>query len=267
MKRLLFVFALILCLCPSALAAGFDHQVWDGLVREHVKPNSTGASTEVDYDGMLASQEQLKVYLDSLAAVDEATFAGWPKADQLAFLINGYNAWTVERILTRYPDLDSIKDLGSFFKSPWKKRFIPLLGREMSLDDIEHGLIRAPGSYDDPRIHFAVNCASIGCPALRPEAYVGERLDLQLQDAERLFLTDSSRNRFEDGVFKISSIFKWYGDDFRKGYQGIVSLEQYLLSHGDLLGISKVQQQTLTDKPLTIQYLQYDWKLNRVSSQ
>ena len=92
-------------------------------------------------------------------------------------MINAYNAWTVEFILTKYPDLDSIKDLGSFFNSPWDKEFIPLLGKTVSLNDIEHGLIRGSDRYNDPRIHFAVNCASIGCPALREEAYTGDKLN------------------------------------------------------------------------------------------
>lgn len=266
MKRLLFVFALILSVHSAAIADSFDHHVWDTIVKEYVKPINAGTSTEVDYKGIGESREQLQVYLNSLAAVDDATFKSWPKDDRLAFLINSYNAWTVELILTKYPDLDSIKDLGSLFTSPWKKKFIPLFGGVVSLDDIEHGLIRAPGSYDDPRIHFAVNCASIGCPALRQEAYSGDRLDQQLQDAEERFLRDGSRNRFENGVFKVSSIFKWYGDDFRKGYLGINSLEQYLLSRAGVFGISSAQLQTLSEKSIKIKYLKYDWKLNALSA-
>jgi hypothetical protein len=98
-------------------------------------------------------------------------------------------------ILTKYPELESIKDLGSVFSSPWKKKFFSLLGQERSLDDIEHGMIRAPGAFDDPRIHAGVVCASIGCPMLRPEAFTPEKLDAQLDDGMKRFLADGTRNR------------------------------------------------------------------------
>ena len=138
-------------------------------------------------------------------------------------------------ILTKCPDLESIKDLGSFFQSPWGKSFIPLLGGTRSLDDIEHGLIRGSGRYKDPRVHFAANCASIGCPSLRAEAYVGDRLDEQLEDAARSFLRDRSRNRLDEGELKVSSIFKWYRNDFEKGWRGKHSLAQFLAGYADSL--------------------------------
>lgn len=117
----------------------------------------------------------------------------------MAFLINAYNAATVALILTRYPELDSIKELGSLLRSPWKRRFVDLLGARRSLDDIEHELLREAPDFAEPRIHFAVNCASLGCPALRPEAYEAERLEAQLADQTRRFLRDRSRNRLADG--------------------------------------------------------------------
>ena len=266
MIRICALIILTLSFSPVAFAATFDHSGWNTILQQHVKSVNDGKATEVDYKGVASDRQKLQTYLSAVAGVDETTFAGWSKPDQLAFLINAYNGWTVELILTKYPDLDSIKDLGSLFKSPWKKKFIPLFGKNVSLDDIEHGLIRAPGSYDDPRIHFAVNCASIGCPALRAEAYRGEILESQLKDAEMLFLSDTSRNRFSSGVFEMSSIFKWYGDDFRKGYLGIDSLEGYLLSHGELLGLISEEQDTLGESEVKLSYLKYDWKLNDVAS-
>ncbi|MGD8911013.1 MAG: DUF547 domain-containing protein, partial [Chromatiales bacterium] len=94
---------------------------------------------------------------------------------------NPYNAFTIELILTKYPGIESIKELGGLFRSPWKRRFFTLLGERRHLDNLEQDMIRAFGVFDEPRIHFALNCASIGCPMLRNEAYVAERLDLQLE--------------------------------------------------------------------------------------
>ncbi len=185
MKRTLLI---LFCLLWVNLAQAYDHGAWDTLVKRHVQPIRGGVATQVDYAGMARDHVALKAYLDGLAAVRNEEFSRWPKPERLAFLINAYNAWTVELILTAWPDVKSIKDLGSWFRSPWKKSFIPLLSETRSLDNIEQGLIRAKGVYDEPRIHFAVNCASIGCPALRAEAYTAARLDAQLADATRLFL-------------------------------------------------------------------------------
>lgn len=124
-----------------------------------------------------------------MSRVDQLEFDQWSTRQQLAFLINAYNAWTVELILEKWPDIDSIKDLGGIFSSPWRKEFISLLGEKRSLDNIEHDLIRGSGRYQDPRIHFAVNCASIGCPALRAEAYTGAKINQQL-DQQNFYLTE-----------------------------------------------------------------------------
>lgn len=105
---------------------------------------------------------------------------------------------------------------------------MPLLGKTRSLDDIEHGLIRGNGKYNDPRIHFAVNCASIGCPALREEAYNATDLESQLQEQTVRFLSDMTRNIAQDNTLSVSSIFKWYGDDFEQGFKGANTLQQFL---------------------------------------
>ena len=264
MLRIFVVLSLLLGVggASTAFAVEFDHSSWNTLLQTHVKSLDNGNSTGVDYRALQAERPLLQAYLKTLSSVEEQVFNSWAKPDQLAFLINAYNAWTVELILTRYPELESIKDVGSFLQSPWKKKFIPLLGQARSLDDIEHGLIRESGKYNDPRIHFAVNCASVGCPALRPEAYRGDILEQQLEDAERLFLSDGSRNRVVDGVFEVSSIFKWYGDDFRKGWLGVESLEQYLLSHSKKMGLEIDMSEETGGSKLKIKYLKYDWKLN-----
>jgi len=170
----------------------------------------------------------------------------------------------VELILTKYPDLESIKDLGSFFQSPWKKRFFSLLGKTRSLDEVEHELIRGSGRYNDPRIHFAVNCASIGCPALRVEAYNGRDLQRQLQEATDLFLSDSTRNRYKNNRLEVSSLFKWYKGDFEKGWRGITSLGGFLADHRRALGLDEQAAARAADNKIDISYLKYNWKLNRL---
>lgn len=243
-------------------AAVVDHATWDRLLQSHVSSINGGKSTVVDYAAMQEDRQTLKGYLSALAAVTEARFEQWPQADQLAFLINAYNAWTVELILTEWPDLESIKDLGGFFSSPWRKAFIPLLGKTLSLDDIEHDMIRGSGRYNEPRIHFAVNCASIGCPPLRTEAYVGSQLDQQLEQQTRLFLSDRSRNRVVDETIQLSPIFKWYRDDFERGWDSFHQLESFLLAYSEALGIPNSMTKRLKNGDVDIEFLDYDWRLN-----
>lgn len=255
----------LLLLGALTARADFDHGAWDDLLKAHVQSIDNGHSTAVDYAGMARDRAALKSYLDGLAAVDSATFAGWTQAAQLAFLINAYNAWTVELILSEWPDLDSIKDLGSLFRSPWKKAFIPLLGDTRSLDDIEHEMIRGDDRpYREPRIHFAVNCASIGCPALRAEAFRGADLERQLDEQTRQFLGDPSRNRYADGTFALSSIFKWYRKDFERGWQGYTALTDFLLDYPAALGIPDRDLDRVGRGDVRIEYLDYDWDLNGV---
>ncbi len=266
MNRFLLFRSTILCLIllsPPALSGEFDHGLWDTLLHKHVMTINNGVATVVDYQGMQRDHSQLKTYLNQLSAVSQSQFDHWPKEDQLAFLINAYNAWTVELILSAWPDIKSIKDLGSFFRSPWSKAFVVLLGKTRTLDNIEHQLIRGSGRYNDPRIHFAVNCASIGCPALRPEAYTGERLNQQLDEQVQWFLSDRSRNRVEGDVIKLSPIFKWYREDFEKGWRGFHRLEDFLLTNAKTLGISDNLAAKLKRGAVDIEFMDYDWRLNK----
>ena len=156
----------------------------------------------------------------------------------------------------------SIKDLGSLFQSPWKRRFILLLDGTRSLYDIEQGLIRGSGRYNDPRIHFAVNCASIGCPALRAEAYAADRMDAQREQSVTEFLSDRTRNRFEDGVLRMSSIFKWYRKDFEKKWRGAYNPGQFLALYRQSLGLYVDTANRLLAGDIAIEFLDYDWRLN-----
>ncbi len=253
----------MLSLLVAADVFAFDHDIFATVVKKHVIMQDGGKSSTVDYHQLLQDEATLDRYLERLGAVLQADFDSWEKPEQLAFLINAYNAWTLKLILGAYPDLESIKDLGSLFQSPWKKRFIPLLEETRSLDDIEHGLIRGSGRYNDPRIHFAVNCASIGCPALRNEAYRGDRLEAQLEEATRLFLADRSRNRaVGDNTLEISSIFKWYKEDFESGWRDAATLARFLALYGASLGLDAEQIGQLRAGAYDITYLDYDWELN-----
>ncbi len=241
-----------------------NHQAWNQLLKDNVVLSVDGFSSQVNYAGLAKQQTALNQYLISLSSVHQATFDAWSKDEQLAFLINAYNAWTVALILTSYPDLESVKDLGSFFNPPWGKAFFTLFDKKHSLNDIEHELIRGSGRYNDPRIHFAVNCASIGCPALRNEAYTSEVLNDQLNQQTLAFLSDKRRNRLNKDTLEVSSIFKWYKEDFEQGWMGFGSLEDVFIKYADALQLSHKDIQKLKTQDLDIDYLDYDWSLNDV---
>ena len=250
-----------------AYADSFDqsHQSFTDVLTSHVRWNASGTATSVDYAGLKAGRAALDRYTASLSKVTQAQFQQFSKLERRAFLINAYNAFTLQLILTKYPDLSSIKDLGSFFSSPWKKAFVPLLGQTRSLDDIEQVMLRGAKEYDDPRIHFAVNCASIGCPALRPEAFVAPRLDAQLLDQTQRFLRDRSRNRYntESGALELSMIFKWYGGDFERGFLGAKSVAEFVANYASSLGLTAEQLTKLKAGEVNIGYTEYNWTLNK----
>ncbi len=251
-----------LAMIRPGLAADFDHSQLNGLLEKYVSSSNGGSSTKVDYAGIKQSQADLSRYLERTALVSAQSFDAWPKSEQLAFLINVYNARTIELVLEGYPGITSIKDLGSILSSPWSKEFVPVLGKTRSLDDIEHQLIRGSGRYNDPRIHFAVNCASIGCPALRAEAYSADRLDVQLEDQTLKFMSDRSRNRIKDGTLELSSIFKWYGKDFETKWPGDNPLEGFLRAYSSTLNLTQTDQRRLESGGLPFRFLAYDWRLN-----
>ena len=263
----------LLALLPLGALADFDqsHAAWSALLKKHVVVLDGGKASQVRYADFAHERPALKAYLETISKVPEAEFKAWTKPRQMAFLINAYNAFTIEKILTRYPDLKSIKDFGSVFGNPWKDKFFTLFGRETSLDQIEHEMLRAKGVYGEPRVHFAVNCASVGCPMLREEAYVGDRLDAQLEEQTRRFLSDRSRNRYNDqsGQLEVSKIFDWFKEDWQSGYQGIAasappltSREQFFARHATLLADQPGSQARIAGQKAALSFLDYDWNLN-----
>ncbi|MBR7888787.1 DUF547 domain-containing protein [Marinomonas sp. A79] len=265
MKNWLMTLVALIGLQSTLVSAAnaFDHSTWNALLQQHVYLIDGGKASQVDYQGFDDDQAALDGYLASLSAVSQSQFDAWNKDEQLAFLINAYNAYTVELILTKWPDLDSIKDLGSFFSSPWSKEFVPLLGEKRSLDNLEHTLIRGSDRYQDPRIHFAVNCASIGCPALANQAFDADNLDALLETQTKLFLSDSSRNRLNGDILELSSIFKWYREDFEKGWKGYQSLEAFLSDYSSALSLNTRASERLEKQTFDIKFLDYDWALNK----
>jgi hypothetical protein len=265
----------VLALAPLAALAQYDHThaAWDALVKRHVKLLDGAKASQVRYADFAKDRGALRDYLAQTSKVTEAQFRGWSKAEQMAFLINVYNANTVELILTKYPDLKSIRDLGNIvFNSPWKKKFFTLFGRESSLDQVEHEMLRKPGAYDEPRVHYAVNCASVGCPMLREEAFVAARLDAQLEEQARRFLSDRSRNRFDpaSGKLQVSEIFRWFKEDWSSGYRGIgsagpvTSREQYFARYADLLADKPEHRKLVAEGKAPVDHLDYDWSINDV---
>ena len=263
-RQLLALGVAALALPATALAQSFDHShaAWTALLKKHVVLLGGGQASQLRYAGMAADRAALKAYLAQLSAVSPAAFDGFSKPQQMAFLTNAYNAYTVELILTKYPKLESIRDLGSLVTKPWSVKNIPLLGSTLTLDNIEHDRLRAPGRYDDPRIHFAVNCASIGCPMLREEAFVADRLEAQLDEQALRFMSDRSRNRYADGKLQLSKIFDWYGGDFKLGHKGIASLPAFAARYANQLADAAADRERIKGMALDIGFLDYDWKLN-----
>ena len=255
--------ALLLLAFP---AAAFDHTyaAWDALLKRHVRYVDGGHASRVDYAGMQRDAAQLAAVLGDYQNVTRAEFDGWSKPQQEAFLINAYNAFTVKKVLTRYPALRSIRDFGSFFGNPWKDKFFTLFGEPAYLDLVEHGMLRKEGAYDEPRVHVAVVCASVGCPMLRNEPFLPDRLDAQLEDAMRRFLSDRTRNRYDPQSrrLEVSRIFDWYGKDFEHGWHGYASVKSMLGRYADLLADRPEDRAAIRAGTPEVAFLEYDWSLN-----
>ena len=242
--------------------AAFDssHAAYEALL------NRVVADGRVDYKGLKADSASLDRYLDSTAGVAKVQFNAWPEPRQLAFLINLYNAATLKLIADHYP-VDSIKDIGNFFRGPWDQPVVRLFGSVITLDTLEHDIIRK--QYEDARIHMALVCAAKGCPPLRSEAYAAARLNAQLDEQAREYLSSPAglhidRNR---RVVYFSSIFKWYGDDFVAGYapsSGFVGLDKTEQAVANFCSeyLPAAQSAFLETGDYAVKYLDYDWSLN-----
>jgi hypothetical protein len=266
MRVLLFaVFAVACLFIPGAVHAddataqktttGADmisHAEWTDLLNQYVRPDDSGLNL-FDYGGLQSNgphRAQLDQYIDRIAALDVPAL---PDGEAFAALANLYNALTIRLIIENYP-LKSITSIrpGLFSIGPWKKDLITLGGERVSLDDIEHGMLRK--RFADPRVHYAVNCASIGCPNLQPFAWTAGTLDADLDTAARAYVNHPRGVSVRaDGRLEVSKIYSWYKEDFGGTEEGILAhLAAYAAP--DLAG----QIRTSAD----IVSYRYDWSLN-----
>ena len=226
-KRLFvpFLFAVLVATLPAgATSLKPDHAPWARLLEAHLEQGEGGAPNRFDYGALKANGEDraaLRSYIASLEATDPGVLS---RDEAFAFWVNLYNALTVEVVIDHYP-VASIRDIaispGLFSTGPWGKKLVTVTGRELSLDDIEHGILRP--DFGDSRVHYAVNCASVGCPDLASRPYTGDELDAMLDRAARAYVNSPRGARVENGRLTASSIFKWYMKDFGGTEEGVLA--------------------------------------------
>jgi hypothetical protein len=219
-----------------------QHQIWDELTKKHVTEKGY-----LDYKGMVKDSTKLNKYLKQLS--ENHPNDSWSSNQRKAFWINAYNAFTVKLIVDNYP-VKSIKDLGgSIYRvnTPWDIKFINIGDNEYHLNDLEHNILRK--EWEDARIHSAVNCASISCPALRAGAFTADKLDEQLDEQMRLFINDKTKNVITEKSAKLSKLFKWFSGDFKNNAPSVIAY------------INKFSTTKLSEDA-NIDYLEYDWNLN-----
>ncbi len=232
----------------SGGAGDADHSAWGSFLSQYVRPGASGVNL-VNYGGVSAADKQaLKSYIASLEAAQptamnrDAAFAYWT---------NLYNAKTVDLILDNYP-VKSITKIGGLFSfGPWDEKVVTVEGRSLSLNEIEHGIMRP--IWNDPRIHYAVNCASIGCPNLATQPFTSANLAGMLDTAARSYINHPRGAEVQGGRLIVSSIFDWYKVDFGGSDAGVIShLRQYASEPlaGALAGVSSISND------------RYDWDLN-----
>lgn len=221
------------------MAFDHSHVKFQKLLDANVK--FIGKQSLVNYQNIKKDPALLESYLSGLSNVTKNDFNNWNGNKKLSFLINAYNAFTIKLIVDNYP-VTSIKDLTSFFSSPWEKDFFTLLDAKRNLDWIEHKKIRK--EFKEPRIHFAVVCASISCPNLQKKVFTHTKLQDQLELATVEFLNDTKKTYIEKNKLYISKIFDWYEDDF-------VDVKKFVLTR--VLTTTEIK---------SIGHLGYDWKLN-----
>lgn len=230
-----------------------DHGIWDGLLARHVREDKSGVNL-VDYRGFsTADRAGLNRYIGSLAGVPISRFQ---RDEQLAYWINFYNALTVDVVLDNFP-VDSIRDInispGIFALGPWDKKLVMVEGEQISLNDIEHRILRP--IWSDPRIHYALNCASIGCPNLRMRAYSSEGIHQTLTEAATQFVNDPRGVTISDSQVTVSRIYDWFIDDFGGTEQAVLRHLLEFAAPGLAAQLTDIGE--LADT-------QYDWSINAV---
>ncbi|MDW3208711.1 MAG: DUF547 domain-containing protein [Reichenbachiella sp.] len=238
-----YLLALLISTAPFLIKAQPSHDNFDILLKKHV--NTQGG---VNYKAFKSDEQKLNTYLDVMKQNSPAN--SWNDNEKLTYWINVYNALTIQLILKYYP-VKSIKDIGSsiqipYVNTPWDIKCFEIDDEELSLNNIEHGIIRK--DFEEPRIHFALVCAAVSCPKLLNEAYEASRLDAQLTAQTKSFLANTSKNKISTDRLELSKIFNWYGGDFRKNGTLVDFLNQYTTVE--------------IDKKAKTSFMDYDWALN-----
>ena len=231
--------------------AVIDHDAWSDFLSLYLVENETGAN-RLDYDAVTdADRKKLDDYLSSLSAIQITTHN---RAEQKAYWMNLYNALTVRVILDHYP-VESIRDIdispGVFSDGPWDKELIEIEGEPLSLNDIEHRILRP--LWQDPLIHYGVNCASVGCPDLQPTAFKGSMVSHQLVQAARAYINDGRGVTVEGGKITVSKIYDWFIEDFGRTPAAV---KRHLLRYADpglAAGLTRAGE---------LDEVAYDWRLN-----
>lgn len=260
MRHLVLLLMVISC---AATSREFDHrhQALTNVLQASVVVYDNQLKSAVNYGSLAANPNPLNRYLDSLSSVSPQQYQQWHDGQQLAFLINAYNAFTLKLIVDNYTqftsgEAQSIRDLGGLFTSPWELTFFTLLGQKRTLDWLEHEKIRV--DFDEPRIHAALVCAAISCPKLRAEAYTAGQLENQLESQMVSFLRDHDKNGIDAQGVYLSKIFDWYGEDFNP-------LRDFLRDYGSALADDRHERSVLAGK-FDIRYVDYNWRLNSIEN-
>ncbi|MEL6494519.1 MAG: DUF547 domain-containing protein [Cyanobacteria bacterium J06623_7] len=236
----------------------FNYQDYAEVLQTYVDDNGL-----VNYSGLQANRGQLDRFNQSLGAVAPETYGSWTEAEQIAFLTNAYNSLTLQSIIDRDPLPKSIRDISGV----WNRRKFMVAGEEMTLDNIEHDTLRK--DFNEPRIHVALVCAAISCPPLLNEPYLPATLDAQLSDRSAKFANSSQGFVLdrEDKRVYLSSIFKWYGQDYEENY-GIEGefegndKQRAVLNHFSPF-LDSATQTFLKQSDYKVKHLKYDWSLNK----
>ena len=192
-----------------ASTAPLSYEDYGMVLRSYV--NADGL---VNYTALQTNAQPLTDFVTKLGAVSPSSYESWSNPDQIAFLINAYNAITLQSIISQQPLKGSIKDIFGV----WNFNKHSVMGKSITLDTIEHGILRK--DFQEPRIHAALVCAAISCPTLRQEPYIGEKLDAQLEDQVRQWLASPHGLKIDraQNQVAISAIFKWFGEDWQAKY-------------------------------------------------
>jgi Protein of unknown function, DUF547 len=229
------IIVLLLLFTSKSFSQKFDYSDYNSFLSKYVSEKGN-----VNYDKIKKNIAELEIIVDQFSK-NQPTNKNWTKKEELAYFINTYNVYTLKIVVDNYPT-KSIKDINK----AWDKKTIPSYKALLSLSDIEHKILR---KLNEPRIHFAINCASVSCPNLENKAFEPSTLENQLESATKSFINDKTKNLITEKEIKISEIFNWFASDFKVNGSVIDYINKYAT--------------TKIDKKAKIKYLEYNWSLNK----